>query len=240
MTKSCKKGVITIAFDDAYQDTCTHAITYLDKLNIKSTIAVPSRFIGRRFENRPLAGLKELKGVIKRGHEIASHTLTHPNLFRLNLRDRDRAVSEIAESKIALERLLHNKVNSFVFPYINKNQSKSLKEKTRLYYKSARITSNSPSFNTLPLKNPYSIVGFAVMKKHSLSYLKKQIDYARKKKCWLIMVFHLVGRKNTKSAHRPKPYRFFIHIDNFKSLIQYILSKNIPILTEQDTVNGGI
>ena len=234
MLKSYKKGVITIAFDDAYLDTHRHAIRYLNKLNIKSTIAVPSAFIGKRFENRPLVGLKELKDIIKRGHEIASHTLTHPNLFRLSSKDKKVTISEIAESKKELEHLLHNKVNSFVFPYINKNQSKSLKEKTRPYYKSARLTTNSPCFNKILIKNPYSIVGFAVMKKHSLFYLKKQIDYVEKRKCWLIMVFHLVGKKNTKSFHRPKPYRFFMHIDSFKKLIDYILSKDVTILTQKE------
>ncbi len=234
MLKLHKKGVITIAFDDGYLDTHKYAIRYLNKLNIKSTIAVPSAFIGRRFENRRLVGLKELKDNLKRGHEIASHTLTHPNLSRLSSKDKSEAISEIAESKRKLEHLLHNKVNSFILPYINKNQSKSLKEKTRPYYKSARLTTNSPCFNKIPVKNPYSIIGFAVMKKHSLSYLKKQVDYAEKKKCWLIMVFHLVGKKNTLSYHRPKPYRFFTHIDGFKKLIDYILSKDVIILTQKE------
>ncbi len=229
-----KKGIVTLAFDDAYLDTYKHAIRYLNKLNIKSTIAVPSLFIGKRFENRPLVGLKELKDNLKRGHEIASHTLTHPNLSRLSSKDKSEAISEIAESKKELEHLLHNKVNSFIFPYINKNQSKSVKSKTRPYYKSARLTTNSPCFNKIPVKNPYSTIGFAIMKKHSLFYLKKQVDYAEKKKCWLIMVFHLVGKKNTLSYHRPKPYRFFMHIDGFKKLIDYILSKDIIILTQKE------
>lgn len=241
MLKLHKKGVTTIAFDDVYLDTHKYAIRYLNKLNIKSTIAVPSAFIGKRFENRRLVGLKELKDNLKRGHEIASHTLTHPNLSRLSSKDKSEAISEIAESKKELEHLLHNKVNSFIFPYINKNQFRSRGGlnlpyllKTRPYYKSARLTTNCPCFNKIPVKNPYSIIGFAVMKKHSLSYLKKQIDYAEKKKCWLIMVFHLVGKKNTLSYHRPKPYRFFMHIDGFKKLIDYILSKDVIILTQKE------
>ncbi|UCD54777.1 MAG: polysaccharide deacetylase family protein [Candidatus Omnitrophota bacterium] len=240
-----KKGIVTLAFDDAYLDTYKHAIKYLDKLNIKSTIAVPASFIGKRFENRRLAGLEELKDNLKRGHEIASHTLTHPNLSRLSLKDKNEMISEIVESKKELEGLLHNKVNSFVFPYINKNQlgrgglNLPYLLKARPYYKSARFTADSPYFNKIPVKNPYSIIGFAIMKKHSLSYLKKQVDYAEKKKCWLIMVFHLVGEKNTESFHRPKPYRFFMHIDVFRELIDYILSKDIMLLTQKDAVKNS-
>ena len=236
MRKTPEKGIITIAFDDAYLDTYKHAIKHLCRLDIKSTIAVPSFLIGKRFEQRPLAGLRELKKSIKAGHEIASHTLAHPNLLRLSSKNKEAATHEITESKRKLRSLLNYKVSSFVFPYINKNRSKALRLKAKGYYESARITSDNSSFNKIPPKDPYSIVGFSVMKKHSLSYLKKQVDRALKKKCWLIMVFHLVSRKNTASARRPKPYRFFTHIDDFKKLIQYILSKDVLILRQKDAI----
>ncbi|NQU95968.1 MAG: polysaccharide deacetylase family protein [Candidatus Omnitrophica bacterium] len=236
MRKPTGKGVITIAFDDAYLDTYRYAIKYLDKLKIKSTIAVPALYVGKRFENRPVAGVKELKNIIKSGHEVASHTLGHPNLFRLAAKDKKAVATELGGSKTKLGRLLNYRVDSFVFPYINKNQTKSLRLKTSLYYKSARITSNTPSFNKIPLKDPYAVGGFAIMKKHSLPFLEKLVDYARKENLWLIEVFHLVGKKNTRSAHRPKPYRFFTHIDDFKKHIDYIMSKGITVLTQKDAV----
>ena len=181
MRKIPKKGIVTIAFDDAYLATYKHAITYLNKRNIKSTTSVPSFLVGKTFESRPLIGIKELRSCIKRGHEIASHGLTHKNLLKLVSKDKKAMIEEISGSKRELQRLLNYRVRSFVFPYINKSQSKSLRLKTKPYYKSARITTNNPSFNKIPLKDPYSIVGFAVMKKHSLSYLNKQVDYAQKK-----------------------------------------------------------
>lgn len=236
MRGTLKKGVVTIAFDDAYLDTCKYAIRHLDRFNIKSTIAVPADLIGKTFEKRRLVDLKMLKGLVKSGHEIASHTLTHSNLFKLSLRDDERTVSEIAGSKRKLEALLSCTVNSFVFPYINRNQSNALRSKVKAHYKSLRITCHTPSFNGIPVKNSYKLSGFAVMKKHSLSYLNKQIDYAEKNKRWLIEVFHLVSNKNTLSAHRPKPYRFFMHIDDFKKHIDYILSKNVKILPQGEVV----
>ncbi|MBL7157291.1 MAG: polysaccharide deacetylase family protein [Candidatus Omnitrophica bacterium] len=236
MRKPVKKGVITIAFDDAYLDTYRYAIKYLDKLKIKSTIALPAFFIGKTFEKRPVVGLKELKDIISSGHEIASHTSSHPNLFRLAAKDKKAATDEIADSKTRIERLLNCRVDSFVFPYINKNQSKVLRLKTKPYYKSARITSNTPNFNKIPLKAPYSVGGFAVTGKHSLPFLEKLVDYTREKDLWLVEAFHLVGKKNTRSAHRPKPYRFFMHIDDFKKHIDYIVSKGITVLTQKDAI----
>lgn len=240
MPEKYGKGVITIAFDDAYLDTCKHAIRYLSSLKLRSTIAVPALLVGRTLENRRVAGIKELRDCISNCHEIASHGLKHVNLLRMSLKDREEAVSEIAESKEKIGDLLGYNVNSFVFPYIHKNLSKLLVSKTRSYYESVRITSDSPCFNKIPLKSPRLLRGFAVMKKHSLLYLNKQVDHAAEKRLWLIEVFHLVAKKNTPSAHRPKPYRFFMHVDDFKRHVDHILSKNIIILTQKDAVRHGI
>ena len=236
MHRSAEKGVITIAFDDAYLDTYRHAIKHLNRLKIKSTVAVVSSLVGKTLEKRRVVGLKELKAIVKSGHEIASHTLTHANLLRLRRKDENATVAEIAESKKQIKRLLNCKVSSFVFPYINKIRSRALCLKTKPFYESARITANDPCFNKIPPGDTYAITGFAVMKKHSLSCLKKQIDYAAKNKLWLIEVFHLVSDKNTLSAHRPKPYRFFMHIDDFKKHVSYIRSKDIRILTQKDVI----
>lgn len=227
------RGLVTVAFDDAYSDTHRYAIRYLNKLNVKSTIAVPARLLGKRLENRPVVSIRELKSLVKSGHEIASHTLTHPNLLKLSLKEKNAAFSEIADSKKTLERILPVKVRSFVFPYINRNESGALRAAVKKLYGSLRLTEGHPCFNNIPLRNPYNLKGFAVMKKHPISFLNKQAGYAQKNNRWLIEVFHLVGKKNTLSAHRPKPYRFFTHVDDFKRHIDYLLSKNIRIVTQK-------
>jgi len=236
MRKPTKRGLITIAFDDAYLDTYKSAIKYLDTLKIKAAVAVSTSYIGKTFENRKVLGTGELKKLIKSGHEIASHTCSHLNMLKLSLKNRKLVISEISESKKCLTRLLGCKIDSFVFPYINKNQTTSLRSKTKPYYKSARITQKSPCFNKIPLKDPYAIRGFSITKNLSVSYLNKQADFAQKNNLWFVEVFHLVGKKNTLSAHRPKPYRFFMHIDDFKKHIDYLLSKDILILTQKEAV----
>lgn len=234
MQKSHKRGVITFAFDDGYLDTYKHAISFLDSLGIKSTLAIPFNAIGKTLEKRPVIGPKELKNLSRSGHEIAAHTITHPNLLKTYSKDKGAASSEIIDSKRKLKSILDCKVPSFVFPYIKKNHSRALRLITERYFKSSRVTTDRPSFNKLPIKDPHSISGFAVTRKHSPVYLNKQIDHAAKHKLWLIEVFHLVGRKNTLSAHRPKPYRYFMHIDDFKKHVNYILKKDITIVTQKN------
>lgn len=230
------KGIVTFAFDDAYLDTYRCAIRYLIKLGIHSTISVPSSLVGKACEMRPVMGKKELKNVIKNGHEIASHGLTHTNLLKLSLKDKKSAFNEISLSKKILKRCFDYNVSSFIFPYIKRNHSRELYLECKKYYKSARITSPKPYFSSLPPNDPYDIVGFAVTTKHTVPILNKLADYAAKKKLWLIEVFHLVGEKNTLSAHRPKPYRYFTHVDDFKKHVDHILSKDLLILTQKDVI----
>jgi len=237
MKKIVKRGILTVAFDDGYLATYEHAVRYLDKLNIKSTLAVPFSFVGKRLENRPVVGKKELKACIKAGHEIASHGLMHTNLLKLVRKNTEEALLEIVESKKAITRSLDRSSVSFVFPYIKKNYSRSLLLKTKRHYMSARITSGRPCFNKIPLKSPFPVTGFAVGKKHSSSYLNKLVDYAEKNNLWLIEVFHLVSDRNTLSARRPRPYRYFTHINDFKRHIDYIASKEIQVLPQKAAVS---
>ena len=236
MRRTRHTGIITIAFDDAYLDTYNYAIKHLTKLGMSSTISVPASLVGKACEMRPVMDKKKLKSAIKNGHEVASHGLTHTNLLKLSLKDKKSAFKEISLSKKNLKILLGCNISSFVFPYIKKNHSRELYLECKKYYKSARITSPKPYFSNVPPNDPYDIVGFAITTKHSVSLLNKLVDYAAKKKLWLIEVFHLVGKKNTLSAHRPKPYKYFMHIDNFKKHVDHILSKDLLVLTQKNAI----
>ncbi|MCK4463574.1 MAG: polysaccharide deacetylase family protein [Candidatus Omnitrophica bacterium] len=222
-----QKAVLTIAFDDGYLDTYRYAISYLDKIGIKCTFAVPVKLIGNTCEKRPVLNWRHLKKMKANGHEIASHALYHRRLIR---------EPEIVRSKQILQNYLGIKISSFVYPYISKRPNKTIRDIVENNYSSSRISKNFSVFNRLPVKNSYNLKGFCIMRNHPLPYLIHQIDKAVKTKSWLIEVFHLVGKKNTKSAHRNKPYRFFMHIDDFKRHIDTVLSKNIEILTQKKVV----
>ena len=127
-------------------------------------------------------------------------------------------------------------VTSFVFPYIEKNRTRALRLEAKKHYKYIRITSKKPYFESADFMDPRELIGFAVRKRHSVKFLNRLVDYATKEGYWIIEVFHLVGKRNTLSAHRKKPYRFFTHIKDFKKHLAHIRSKNISVLTMQRAV----
>ena len=142
-------------------------------------------------------------------------------------------------SKKELQKLLGISIKSMVFPFIKDNQNEYLRKLASNYYKSSRITTESARFNPLPVEDLFSIIGTALTTHVSMEGYNKMVDIGNEKNVWLIEVFHLVSDKNTRSAHRDEPYRFFTHIDDFKSHIEYILSKHIPILTQDEVASTG-
>ena len=228
-------GIITIAFDDGYKDTFDSCAHFLTENGVRATFAISPCHIDKTLENRPVVSRDNIQYLINNGHEIASHTLTHRNLLTVFNSEGEEAVkNEMEKSKISLESTFKIEVESFVFPFIIKNQDERLRKLSSGYYASSRTTTEDFAFNDLPLKDPYSIMGTAMTTDLPMSEYNKLVDIAQKNDLWLIEVFHLVSTKNTKSAHRDEDYRFFTHLDAFKEHINYILSKKVPILTQEE------
>ena len=231
-------GIITIAFDDGYADTFEHCAGFLADKGITATFAVPAYLAGGTLENRPVMSESQLLALRNCGHEIASHTCGHSNMLDLFNAEGEEAVrSEMKDSKYTLGKMVNTYIDSLVFPFIESNQNEFLRSLAADYYSSARITSMDKALNTLPIEDPYSIQGVAFTRLKPVEEYNALVDEVAEKDAWLIEVFHLVSDENTKSSHRDEPYRFFTHIDDFKSHVEHILSRNIPLLTQNQTIH---
>jgi peptidoglycan/xylan/chitin deacetylase (PgdA/CDA1 family) len=230
-------GIITLAFDDGYRETFKACAKYLTEKGLRATFAVPSSRIGKELENRTVTRKEDISYLIKNGHEIASHTSSHRNLLDVFNSEGEQAVKkEMEDSKNELERSFGIEINSMVFPFIKNNQNEHLRKLASNYYKSSRITTETARFNSIPIKDPFSVIGVALTTHVSIEAYNKMAEIAHEKNVWLIEVFHLVSDKNTKSAHRDEPYRFFTHTSDFRSHIEYILSKKIPVFTQNEVI----
>jgi len=56
----------------------------------------------------------EARTLLKSGHIVGSHTMTHPNIAQVSA---DDARSELAESKLKLEKELGEPVEHFAYPH---------------------------------------------------------------------------------------------------------------------------
>ncbi|HPS20398.1 MAG TPA: polysaccharide deacetylase family protein [Candidatus Omnitrophota bacterium] len=231
-------GAITITFDDGYKDTFLSAAGFLHEKGLRATFAVPSEHIGNTLENRHVIDPGDIASLVRMGHEIASHTVSHKNILDVyNLHGEETVRREFSVSKKELEKETGAPVRAFVFPFIEANNNKLLRKIASEYYSSVRITTEKPVFNYIPLKDASCLIGTAFTVDVSLDQMNELAMMAGEHDLWLIEVFHLVSDKNTKSAHRDEPYRFFTHIDIFKEHIDFISKNKIKTLTQSEAAD---
>ncbi|MDB6033039.1 MAG: Polysaccharide deacetylase [Verrucomicrobiales bacterium] len=115
-----KKVVIT--FDDGYQNVFLNALEALAETNFKAIQFIVPGLLGQRNTwdlasgevPEPLMDHSQVQEWLKAGHEIGSHSLTHPFLTRLPLKT---AQEEITASKKMLEDLFGVPIQHFCYPY---------------------------------------------------------------------------------------------------------------------------
>jgi peptidoglycan/xylan/chitin deacetylase (PgdA/CDA1 family)/predicted small lipoprotein YifL len=101
---------IVITLDDGYEDNYTSAFPVLKKYGLKATVFMITCSIDADPNCLTSAQLKEMD---KAGIEIESHTVTHRDLDTLSYEEQ---LSELKDSKAALEKLLGRTVDYVAYP----------------------------------------------------------------------------------------------------------------------------
>lgn len=100
-----KKTIFTTSWDDGNK-LDLKVLELLDKYNLKGTFYIPKQYILKTLSDKDIL-------LIDRTQEIGAHTLTHPDLDKLDLPLLEK---EIVGSKKYLEDLLNHEVKMFGYP----------------------------------------------------------------------------------------------------------------------------
>lgn len=100
---------VLITFDDGYMDNYTNAFPILKEFNMNATIFVISSYLDGKEYMAP-SNVKEMSDY---GIDIESHTVSHLRLSELSY---EQQVSELKNSKEALEKLTGKPVVSIAYP----------------------------------------------------------------------------------------------------------------------------
>ncbi|PWU07199.1 MAG: polysaccharide deacetylase [Verrucomicrobia bacterium] len=111
-----------VTFDDGSLSVFQYAQGVLGRFGFSGIQFLVANFIGKKNEwatkgpevGEPLMDKSEVRAWLAAGHAIGSHTLTHPNLARI---DKKRAREEIFSSKKKLEDLFAIPIRHFCYPY---------------------------------------------------------------------------------------------------------------------------
>jgi peptidoglycan/xylan/chitin deacetylase (PgdA/CDA1 family) len=111
---------VILTFDDGYEDNHRVAYPLLQSYGMKAVIFMVAGGIGRTNswdEDEPqvlLMNDAQLRELADAGHEIGSHTMTHPHLARI---PREEVERELRNSKSRIEHAINRNVGVLAYPY---------------------------------------------------------------------------------------------------------------------------
>lgn len=120
------KKIVSITFDDGYEDNYLNVFKILKKYKVPATIFIISGILGkntsylpasyRLYKNRKMLNHKQIKEMSANGIEIGSHTLHHINVAEILEYNYNDCYKELLYSKNILEKIINNKVSLFSYP----------------------------------------------------------------------------------------------------------------------------
>ena len=115
---------VAITFDDGLESVLENALPEMESRKIPSTMFIVVQSLGdfpcwipdgpRSDATQKVMSIEQLRHLSSDLVTVGSHTLTHPNLRRV---DQAQARREISDSRAELQRILNMDVSLFSFPY---------------------------------------------------------------------------------------------------------------------------
>lgn len=153
-----------LTFDDGLK-SAFEARKILDKHDVKATFYIVSGIIGEFWEGEKVMSKTDVKMLSDEGHEIGSHTVSHP--FLTELRE-ENIENEIRKSKEKLEDITGENVNTLAYPFGDYNSKvEEIIEETGI----------ETAFTTKPklvrdFRGPHRTPRLTVFNQHELKHLK--------------------------------------------------------------------
>jgi peptidoglycan/xylan/chitin deacetylase (PgdA/CDA1 family) len=213
------RGLVSLTFDDGSPSARTTSIPKMNTYGFKSTQYLVTGVLNQSGE----WSSQNVRDVDAMGHEIGSHTITHPFLTTLSL---SAMTNELTSSQNTLQSILGKPVPNFATPYGDTNGKLVTEE--RNYYRSTRgvETGYESKYDLAD-----SIQGIRVqnmLKTTTMAEYRGWVDFAAAHKLWLVIVYHGV---------LSSPGDFDTTPTLFDQQLAYLNTKGIAVRTMQDALD---
>lgn len=182
-----QKGAASVTFDDGYLSQISLSLPLLNARKLKAT------FFAIAFDNwiKSHVGWETWRNAAKQGHEIGSHTVTHPNLSYLSDSDLKEELSESQETiddNVPFQDCL-------VIAYPSGASGKGVQEAASEYYVAGRGTWVQEGglggyLNYYETINFLNIGSYGIDEKTTLLDLEPFLTQAEKDHAWFVVHFH--------------------------------------------------
>lgn len=216
-TGTFSQGMVSISFDDAWLSQYQNALSIVEQAGYKGTFYLTTAPIEGGWIGFMTPA--QVKDIANRGHEIAGHTVTHPDLTKVSA---SQLQTEIVNSKNYLQNLTGKSVTSFAYPYGAYNSTVATALKNAGYTSARGVDDwliNSPSTDKFGLKSQ------CIETSDTLATIYSKIDAAKANKQWYILCLHEVkggGDQYTTSLSR------------LQSIVNYLKTSGMKVVTVQE------
>ena len=222
-----KPSVITYSFDDGSFNHLLKAIPLLDKYNFKATFNLITQL-----EN----DYEGFRAAAENGHEIASHTISHPNIKEF---DKETQTKELKESKKLIEKMIGQECVTLAYPYCFGGDVEIAKK----YYISARGCSSE--YISHDTDNFFDLSSFPIGSAYNIKTgedLNKIVNKGLEQKRWTVFLIHGIdndgGFSPLETIELENHFKYVTENENnfwvatFKDVTKYILEANSLIILE--------
>ena len=183
------RPLISLTFDDALDPVYTNGLPLLQKYGFLSTQFIPTGFIDRpgRFTRKMLQTLSHF------GHEIGSHSVTHPALTSLTKAQLDQ---ELMQSQQDLFAITGIRPTSLATPFGAYNTS--VIQDSSNYFRSMRNV--NVGFNSRDNADAFDIKVQNITATTTLNNIATWVAKAKADRTWLVLVYHNLSQDPVNSG----------------------------------------
>lgn len=224
--KPFDEPLITITFDDGWETIHSQGFRIMELYGIKSTQYV----LGDEFGHYSYMSEGQLRSMQKAGHEIASHSMSHPNLTEL---DEEDIEIELGKSRDMLAEKF-GQIHDFATPLGAYNDT--VIEKSKKFYRSHRNTDADPAevdsldVNVRTNFNPYNIIAYTVRRTTTLDDIRRLIEYTERNNGWLVLTYHQIDDSDAHFGVTAQAFEEQIKLVAKSSARKPIMSQVLDIL----------
>lgn len=203
-----KRPLVSITFDDIYASAVDIGAKELDKRGWKGSFYVTGKFA--RYTDRPeYANEDKVKELIQTGHELGSHSSTHPFMSQLNTSD----MIFQSQNNFNYLKTLGQAPEGLAYPF--GDFSEDVETEVKRFYKYARTSLIGLNDRTA---DPYRLRILPITNSTTTLELFNWIDDAERSSTWLILLFH-----DLSDIEDENPYK--TGVIQYRQVLDYLKTK---------------
>jgi peptidoglycan/xylan/chitin deacetylase (PgdA/CDA1 family) len=220
--------LLTVTFDDGWESVYEQAMPLLQKYGIRTT-----QYVLSGNEKNPLyMSWDQIGAMQKAGHEIACHSVTHPDLTTLSSTDLNSQLSGCKETLSAR----YGAITNFASPYGAENDQ-TLSAISN-YFVSQRNTNGDISngvsdvdVNLAGNFKPYDIIGVTIQRDTTVAQLQSVIEYAQANNGWVVLTYHQADEDASQ---------YGLNVTELNKQLEFLSKSNIRIVTMHQAMSSII